>query len=598
MDLLTQLRLNKKQRPIKKEYGFTNGCVQDKKSAALKAALKHFVNQLNGIAVGVFSNDNALTNLGLFLAPALAAGYNIVLQVGTKLAPAAFLIKDLATSVGIPEDAFRLVPSDDCELLPYLSSEKVAVLSLFVDLKSQKYRGINSSGKKILQLSSYKTPVIVFDSADLDSACEGVIASAWGYRSLLPWSTNMILVQENIFPVFLNKLKSKLKSLKIGNSDDKMVDIVWGGESRSSKLSALVDLAESQGVEIFQTEENSNKWCPTLFIGGRVQMNRVLTSDCQEADDVTVLAFRSIDEAVNLANNTRQGLGASIWSENVGVVNEVARKLKVGNVWVNSSYGSSTPAVAICPVKESGVGYFGGKEGFLEYVEPEIQSVNPVRKASSNASISVASIIESARRSQENWSKVPKIEKSKIFQEYAEYLDNQKSNKSNLSDWIVSTIDDIYESLKDSYRETPNLTSSYNLNTLTEPRGVVAIDISQSENRKLIFTALYQGNAVLLFSKSTCSSEFLTKLCSLLPRGVFSIVPYSLEAVKNISVNKCVNVYFGNDINSVFGCLPIAESTVFTKVSDEWSDIHRKVTVLKNIWTDIGKSSSCNLGNY
>lgn len=119
--------------------------------------------------VGVISNENALSNLGLILAPALAAGYNVILQVGTALFPTVAFLIELAKKVGyvsatsilyknfdiykffrIPEQVIRLIPSDDGDLQPYLNSQNVAILTLCIDLKDNKYVGINNLNKKIL----------------------------------------------------------------------------------------------------------------------------------------------------------------------------------------------------------------------------------------------------------------------------------------------------------------------------------------------------------------------------------------------------------------------------------------------------------------
>lgn len=112
-----------------------------------------------------------------------------------------------------------------------------------------------------------------------------------------------------------------------------MVDISYISETSFSKLNKLVESAKDQGIEVFQVAEDSNYFTPTLLIGGKVNTNRVLSADeNQDVNVVTVISFRSIDEAVSLANNSRQGLAASVWTENIGIINEVAKKLRVRNV--------------------------------------------------------------------------------------------------------------------------------------------------------------------------------------------------------------------------------------------------------------------------
>lgn len=133
-------------------------------------------------------------------------------------------------------------------------------------------------------------------------------------------SADTVLVQENVFDEFLTKLTTKLKLLKVGPSHDKSVDI-----SNAFDNLDVIRLAQNQGLKVFQANNTTNS--PSLIIGGKLHAKR--NDRSINTNVATVLSFRSIDEAVNLANNSIQGLGATIWSENIGVINEVTRKLNV-----------------------------------------------------------------------------------------------------------------------------------------------------------------------------------------------------------------------------------------------------------------------------
>lgn len=115
-------------------------------------------------------------------------------------------------------------------------------------------------------------------------------------------------------------MKTKLQCLKIGSAHDKLADI-----SNAVENSSFIRLAKNQGLQVFQADKSTNS--PVLVIGSRIHSK--ISAEQDKGNFATVLTFRSIDEAVNLANNTKQGLGASMWSENIGVINEVMRKLKV-----------------------------------------------------------------------------------------------------------------------------------------------------------------------------------------------------------------------------------------------------------------------------
>ncbi|KAJ8984709.1 hypothetical protein NQ317_004970 [Molorchus minor] len=425
-----------------------------------------------GVAIGVFSNLNALSNLGLMLAPALAAGYNVVLQVGTKLSIVTALILQIANKVGIPEDAIRLIPSDDDELFPYLNSDNVAMLTLFVDLLNE------------------KIPLIVVDDADLDSAAASIAEVSWGYNGLSPWAVGTVLIQENIFDTFLNKLRTKIQSTKMGSSHDKTADLSIPSQESREKITELVEKAKRQGIEVFQFDENLST--PALLIGAKVQTKVLTSDDDQGALVTTVLPFRTIDEAVKLANNTRQGLAASVWTENIGVANEITRKLQVSNVWVNT-HGLTSADITMCPMKESGIGYFGGKEGFYEYVQ--------VKKSSATINISVpskavndavVSAIRGAIASQKIWRNMPRINKIRLLQKFASFIDeNRKKFSSDLSEkWLESWITSIYQCISSSDKQNySTLHYGYNLTVTREPRGIVAIETKaiDTHNKKTNF---------------------------------------------------------------------------------------------------------------
>ncbi|KAJ8920513.1 hypothetical protein NQ315_005382 [Exocentrus adspersus] len=557
-----------------------------------------------GIAVGIIPNENILSNVGLMLAPALASGYNIVLQLGTTIFPAVAFLTELAKKVGIPEEVITLIPSDSGDLVPYLSNENVAILTLFTDLNNEKYDGVNNFNKKILNLASNKTPVIIFDNADLDSASSSITDSAYSYKGLLPWSVDTVLVQENVFNVFLNKLKTKLKSTKVGLANNKLVDISTINETSLNKLKTLIKLAKIQGIEVFQPDDNSNLFTPTLFIGNRVMTNRVVSAEeDQDANTITVLAFRTIDEAVNLANNSRQGLAASVWTENLGIVNEVTKKLRVNNVWINS-HGLTSAEIPISPIKDSGVGYFGGKEGFYEYVQvakhsEQPSSLNKIQKIDN----SCASFISFTKKSQENWRRLSRLNKAKIFQKFADYIVSNKKDLSCsvteafLDEWIA----EIYQYTTESNKSCSTIHLDFNVVSTHEPLGVVAIENEieyELKNIRLILAALLAGNAVILITSSTDSLPFYNELSTRLPPAVFTVLCYNFNNIQVISAHKELNAYFGEGVNPLYSHLPIRESKLFKTASSDWNDVYRKVTFVKNVWSNIGKSSTCNLSTY
>lgn len=153
--------------------------------------------------------------------------------------------------------------------------------------------------------------------------------------------------------------------MKVGLPDDQNADIsspTW--KKTIDDLRKEVKAANNQGIELYQSDQSSKKFQPTLFIGAKVHTNAVIENKANDSPygTLTILSFRTIDEAVALANNTKQGYAASVWTENISLANEVSEKLNVSNVWING-HGLFTVDVSIVPRKGSGYGYIGGEEG-------------------------------------------------------------------------------------------------------------------------------------------------------------------------------------------------------------------------------------------
>lgn len=128
-----------------------------------------------------------------------------------------------------------------------------------------------------------------------------------------------------------------MKRLRYSLPYDKFTDISLPRSANAlQKLNAMIKNAESLGIEVFQSDVNMNDYQPTIFIGEYVyDNNAIIPNDCLDIPYATILPFRNITEAIKFANNCRQNLAASVWTENIGTANEVARKLCVNHVWIN-----------------------------------------------------------------------------------------------------------------------------------------------------------------------------------------------------------------------------------------------------------------------
>lgn len=170
------------------------------------------------------------------------------------------------------------------------------------------------------------------------------------------------MVQEDVYAEVIKKLKGKIEKLRIGNGTDALADISYPMKNDIVKLERKIKDARNQGIDVYVPNTQTEKFQPTLFIGMTVYNNNVIEENKNVCPAATILSFRTPKESVALANNSKQGLGASVWSENISLVNEVVRQLNVGNVWVNS-HGIIKPNVPFTTYKSDGIGYVGGSNG-------------------------------------------------------------------------------------------------------------------------------------------------------------------------------------------------------------------------------------------
>jgi aldehyde dehydrogenase (NAD+) len=228
------------------------------------------------------------------------------------------------------------------------------------------------TGKKLTLELGGKSPFIVFDDSDLDSVVEGLVDAIWFNQGQVCCAGSRLLVQESVAEQLHEKVRNRMSRLVLGDSLDQGIDIgALVDQTQLDRVSSLVDL----GVE-----EGAVKWQPTCEIppGGcyypptlltDVQPSATLAQEEIFGPVLVSMTFRTPAEAVALANNSRYGLAASLWTENINLALDVAPALKAGSVWVNCT-NMFDAASGFGGYRESGFGREGGKEGLYEYVKP------------------------------------------------------------------------------------------------------------------------------------------------------------------------------------------------------------------------------------
>ncbi len=309
------------------------------------------------------------------VAPALASGNTVVLKPAEFTSLTALLFAELAAE-SLPAGVLNVVTGDGAVgeyLVAHTGVDKIAFTG-----STEVGRLIRSqtagSGKGLTLELGGKSPFIIFDDADIDSAIEGIVDAIWFNQGQVCCAGSRLLVQESIAEQVYSRLRARMKTLRVGPSLDKNIDMsAIIDESQLQRIRKLVTDGVSQGGELWQAAEttlpgNGAYYPPTLITG--VQPASTLAQEEIFGPVLVSMTFRTPQEAVELANNTRYGLAASVWSENINLALDIAPKLRCGVVWINAS-NLFDAAVGFGGVRESGYGREGGLEGIYEYLKPK-----------------------------------------------------------------------------------------------------------------------------------------------------------------------------------------------------------------------------------
>ncbi len=309
------------------------------------------------------------------IAPALAMGNTVVLKPARYTPLTALKFAEIVQEIGLPPGVVNILTGEASQvgdaLVLHPGVNKIAFTGS-TDVGRTLRRATAGSGKKLSLELGGKSPFIVFDDADLDSVVEGVVDAIWFNQGQVCCAGSRLLVQEDIADRLINKLRARMEKLRIGDPLDKAVDI--GAIVSSAQLQEIQRLV-AQGVEEGAVMWQPSWACPTegYFFPPTLFTNVSPATTIAQVEIfgpvLVSMTFRTPAEAVELANNTRYGLAASVWSENINLALDVAPKLKAGTVWVNCTnlFDASS---GFGGYRESGFGREGGKEGLYEYVRP------------------------------------------------------------------------------------------------------------------------------------------------------------------------------------------------------------------------------------
>jgi len=315
------------------------------------------------------------------VAPALAMGNTVVLKPATYTRLSALLFAELCAEAGLPRGVFNVVTGGGAMgqlLAEHRMVQKVAFTGS-TEIGKVLRVATAGTGKKISLELGGKSPVVVFASADQDSAVESVVDAIWFNQGQVCSAGSKLLVQENIFDTFIQKIKTRLESFRIGMSLDKCIDMAAiVDESQRKSVSEYVEGARAEGADIFQIEAPPGCFYPPTLITGVNTASKVVMEEIF-GPVLVALPFRTAKEAIALANNTMYGLGASVHSEKLTLALETAKHIKAGTVWINC-HNLFDASAGFGGFKQSGFGRDGGREGLFEYAKPSWQTSDIVPK--------------------------------------------------------------------------------------------------------------------------------------------------------------------------------------------------------------------------
>ncbi|GAA2892091.1 aldehyde dehydrogenase family protein [Streptomyces violaceus] len=326
-----------------------------------------------GVAGQVIPWNFPLLMLAWKIAPALATGNTVVLKPAETTPLSALFFADICRQAGLPKGVVNILPGygdTGAALVAHPDVNKVAFTGSTA-VGKQIARTVAGTRKKLTLELGGKGANIVFDDAPIDQAVEGIVNGIFFNQGQVCCAGSRLLVQESIQDELLESLKRRLSTLRLGDPLDKNTDIgAINSEEQLTRITSLVEQGEAEGAERWspacELPESGYWFAPTLFTNV-TQAHRIARDEIF-GPVLSVLTFRTPDEAVAKANNTQYGLSAGIWTEKGSRILAVANKLRAGVVWSNT-FNKFDPTSPFGGYKESGFGREGGRHGLEAYLD-------------------------------------------------------------------------------------------------------------------------------------------------------------------------------------------------------------------------------------
>jgi aldehyde dehydrogenase (NAD+) len=307
------------------------------------------------------------------IAPALATGNTVVLKPAETTPLTSMMLAEVIAEAELPPGVVNIIPGGPAAgaaLVAHPDVNKVAFTGS-TEVGKRIERSLAGTKKRLTLELGGKAPNIVFEDAPIDQAVEGIVNGIYFNQGHVCCAGSRLFVQESIVEPVIRKLRERVQTLRVGDPLDKNTDIgAINSRAQLDKISELVQSGIDDGGQIFQPSCNlpaKGFWFPPTFFTGIAQSSRIAQEEIF-GPVLSVLTFRTPEEAIERANNTPYGLSAGVWTEKGSRILKIAEKLRAGVIWANT-YNKFDPVSPFGGYKESGFGREGGMHGLLPYVE-------------------------------------------------------------------------------------------------------------------------------------------------------------------------------------------------------------------------------------
>ena len=306
------------------------------------------------------------------LAPALACGNTCVLKPAETTSITAMHLAEIFQEAGLPDGVVNIVTGaakTGMALVEHPDVNKIAFTGS-TSVGKLLTRAVAGTQKKLTLELGGKAANIIFEDAPLDQAVEGIVSGIYFNQGHVCCAGSRLLVQEGVFPAMIRKLRDRIATLRVGDPLDKNTDI--GAINSRTQLDRIRELVESglqQGAKLVQPRvrlPEKGYWYPPSFFTGVTASHRIAREEIF-GPVLSVMTFRTPEEAIERANNTPYGLSAGVWTDKGSKIFKIVSKLRAGVVWANT-YNKFDPTSPFGGYKESGFGREGGRDGLLPYV--------------------------------------------------------------------------------------------------------------------------------------------------------------------------------------------------------------------------------------